>query len=294
MTLGSAVSAIAPVAREQGVAVTLTIDPKLAACHRFDAFRLRQVVLNLLSNAVKFSTSGSSVELAAEWAGDEPDAQLMRIRVVDHGQGIPADQLALLFKPYAQAGHSIAHRSGGTGLGLSLCKRLVDAMGGQIDITSQTGAGSQVTVDLHLPVVLDAPACAAHADNPEAYGQMFRVLLVDDDRVQQILLSALLTQAGCAVDVADDGKEAIALWSRIHHRLIVTDMNMPHMGGLALAEWLRQQPGGAEVRLVGVSADLDDLDRARAAGIDRMLSKPVQQALIDSVVREARLIAAPA
>jgi signal transduction histidine kinase len=285
-TLQAAAQTIEPMARERDVEVMLMFDPQIAACHRFDAFRLRQVVLNLLSNAVKFCEPHTVVHLQATLLDAEPSVQKLRIRVIDRGEGIASDRLPLLFKPYTQAGDSLAHRRGGTGLGLALCKRLLDAMAATIVIESQPGRGTCVSVELALPV---ERAAEATATKPAIDTPALRVLVLDDDRVQQILLEARLMHAGCGVDVADNGVAAQGLWLQHRHRLVITDLRMPLMGGMAFARWLRSQPGGGAVCLIGTSADLNDSEAALAAGITRLLLKPVPQTLVDQVVQEARL-----
>jgi len=202
--------------------------------------------------------------------------------------------LPQLFTPYVQAGDSVVHRSGSTGLGLALCKRLVDAMGGTIAIESLPGAGTRAMVSLSITAMRSVDEAAPTPGRGHAKAPILRVLLADDDRVQQILLTALLVQAGCTVDVADDGSAAAALWLLHRHRLVITDLKMPVMGGLELARWLRAQPGGSAVLLIGTSADLDEIESALAAGIARLLSKPVQQSLIDAAVREVQAMDTPA
>jgi len=293
-TLHSAAQAIAPIARARNIEVAVSIDPALAPRHELDAFRLRQIVVNLLSNAVKFSSESSTVQLRADVVGDDGDSQQLQICVVDRGIGISADRLPLLFTPYAQAGDSVAHRSGSTGLGLALCKRLVDAMGGAIAIESLPGIGTRAMVNLTATAARSADdAASAPVGTTGAAAPALRVLLADDDRVQQIVLTALLANAGCIVDVADDGSAAAALWLQHRHRLVITDLKMPIMGGIELARWLRAQPGGSNVLLIGTSADLDEIETALAAGIERLLSKPVQPSLINAAVREVQTLSAP-
>ena len=187
----------------------------------------------------------------------------------------------------------MVHRSGSTGLGLSLCKRLVDAMGGTIAIESLPGLGTRAVVSLSARAIRSADPAASTFGSSGAVAPALRVLLADDDRVQQIVLTALLANAGCTVDVADDGSAAAALWLQHRHRLVITDLKMPIMGGIELARWLRAQPGGAEVLLIGTSADLDETESALAAGIERLLSKPVQQSVMDVAVREAQAMGTP-
>ena len=282
-TLDAAVQAIAPVAQAKRIEVRLTLDPRLAPRHVFDAFRLRQVVLNLLSNAVKFSQRGT-VELCTAVTGETATAQQIRVDVTDEGEGIAAERLPQLFRAYAQAGNSLVHRAGSSGLGLALCKRLVAAMDGEIAIETRRPQGTRVTLRLSLPRAQEA-ALAAPATT-DGQGAALRALLVEDDPVQQIVIETMLTQAGCVVDVAGDAQAARAAWLGHRHRLVITDMQLAgDMNGVQLASWLRAQAGGGEVRLVGVSADLDSAGAARAAGVERLLQKPIGAASIDELVR---------
>lgn len=285
--LQAAVDAIAPVARPKGLALRLVLDPRLAAHHVFDAFRVRQVVLNLASNAVKYTPRGQ-VLVRATVEHDTGAAQNVRIEVRDDGPGIDPQRLSQLFRPYVQAGDSVTHRDGGSGLGLDLSKRLVDAMGGTITLKNLEPHGTLATVHLDLPIA-SGPAGPA---NPVAArvpsGQYLRALVIEDDRVQQLLIEAVLHIAGCDLDIADDAQQGVALWSRHRHPLVFTDMRMPGMSGLEFARWLRAQPGGESTRLIGTSADVGDVAEARAAGIERMLQKPIPPAVLTELVEAER------
>jgi two-component system sensor histidine kinase EvgS len=281
--LDAAVQGIRPVAQAKGIEVALTLDPRLAPRHVFDAFRLRQVVLNLLSNAVKFGPSGT-VELRVGVEGQTASAQQLRIDVTDEGEGIAPEHLERLFRPYVQAGDSRVHREGSSGLGLALCKRLVEAMSGEITMEPNRPRGTRVTVRMSLPYERDGTPDAATHD--EVDRSTCRVLLVEDDQVQQIVIEAMLAGAGYVVDVVEDGQAACRAWLTHGHRLVITDMHLPgDMSGVQLARWLRDQPGGGELRLVGISADLDEADTALAAGIERMLQKPLSPASITEALQ---------
>jgi len=287
--LKEATQAIGPVASPRGIEVALVLDPGLAPRHLFDTFRLRQIVLNLLSNAVKFSGNETTVRLQATVVGADERVQRVHLRVIDQGVGIDADRVQRLFLPFAQAGDSVVHRSGSTGLGLALCKRLVDAMNGTIAIDSEPGGGTCVTVELALPIFEALPAKRADTfDEGKTNAPPVRALVADDDPVQQILLEALLSHAGCRVDTANDGVTAQSLWQQHRHRLVFTDLRMPMMDGAEFARWLRAQPGGAAVYLVGTSADLGEAAEAFASGINRLLPKPLSQAPVDEVVQAVR------
>jgi two-component system sensor histidine kinase EvgS len=283
-TLAAAVQAVEPLARSRRIDVRLLVDPGVAGHHRFDAFRLRQVVVNLLSNAVKFSDEEQEVVLAANAATTTTDVQAVTIEVRDRGIGIEPAQLKQLFQPYAQAGITELHRNGGTGLGLVLCRRLMDAMGGTIDLEPNDGKGTRAVLSLSLPVE-DEPSGLKSTTVTD--GRALRVLLAEDDRVQQIILETILVRLGCQVDVAGDGEAAWAMW-RIHrHPLVITDLQMPRLDGFALAQRLQQAARSEVLTIVGTSADLDDEDRARACGVSRLLSKPVCPDQIHEVLREA-------
>ncbi len=288
----TALEAIEPMARAKDIELELALDAALAPRHEFDAFRLRQVAVNLLSNAVKFSGEGTVVRVEVRVLGNEEREQRIALTVRDEGQGIPPERLAQLFRPYAQAGDSVAHRSGSTGLGLSLCKRLVEAMHGSIALAPASPRGTVATVLLSLPVADAAPSGPAPLSEALVAEQALRVLVVDDDRVQQILLEAQFARAGCMVHVAASGEAAQTLWMRHRHGLVLSDLQLGgSQDGYALARWLRAQPGGAAVRLIGCSADLTRADEARAAGMERLLYKPVSTATIEEMVAEARIVA---
>jgi two-component system sensor histidine kinase EvgS len=279
---GAAVQAIGPVAEAKGVRVERVMDANLAASHLCDEFRLRQVALNLLSNAVKFSDPGGRVVLHVEVDAEDGDRQALSLHVVDEGPGIEPERRAQLFRAFSQAGDSIAHRSGGSGLGLALCRRLLEAMDGSIEIKDNEPRGTRVTARVTLPVAEREPSVAEHGARHGV-----RALLVEDDRVQQVILEALLSQAGCSVDVAGSAGEAQSLWRDHRHPLVVTDIQLPSMSGMEFARWLRAQPGGDQVRLVGTSADVDSVSDARSAGIETLLQKPVAPATLREVVLSA-------
>lgn len=275
------VHALQPVIGHKPVTLELVLDETIAPRLLVDSMRLRQVVLNLLSNALKFTAQGR-VELAVRVLADDPAAQTLELIVSDTGCGVPADKLDRLFERYAQANAATASRYGGTGLGLALCKRLVEAMGGSIEMTSRDGEGTQVRVCVRLARAAARQAAAAHADVRPAPG--LRVLLAEDDRVQQIVLVAMLEARGCVVDLASDGLQALALWRLRRHRFVLTDCRMPMHDGYGFARALRREPGGAEVRLIGMSADADDAQAARAAGMDALLQKPLADSALDDLL----------
>jgi len=269
-----------PLAAHKPVVVALMVDPALAPRVLVDRMRVRQVMLNLLSNALKFTAHGR-VELAVRVLSDDAASQHIEFTVSDTGCGVSADKLPRLFERYAQADATTASRYGGTGLGLALCKRLVEAMGGSIVMTSREGEGTQVRVELRLA---RAGATTAGVQPSPADAHGLRVLLADDDRVQQIVLVALLESRDCTVDVANDGQQALELWRRHRHRLVLSDCRMPVHDGYGFAKALRGEPGGHCVYLAGISADGDDTATALAAGMDGLLEKLLSESVVDSLL----------
>ena len=272
----------------KGLSLSLQVDPQLAPRLLLDSMRIRQIVLNLVSNALRFTSVGG-VQIDARVVAEDAQSQTLQLSVTDTGCGIDAQALPQLFEAYVQAhpqahpqAHSQAHaradsplgvaatRQGGTGLGLQLCKRLAEAMGGSIALTSEVGRGTTVCVQMRL---LRAPVGPALPAGPLASDR--RVLIAEDDRVQQIILAAAFEARGFQVDVADDGVQALALWRRHRHALVLTDCRMPLLDGYGFARALRAETGGTDVLLVGTSADIDDGDAALAAGMDRLLQKPL-------------------
>lgn len=289
--LREALQAVEPAAQVKGLSLALQIDPRLAARHQIDAFRLHQIVLNLLSNAVRFSAEGQ-VRVEARVLETQGLQQRVALSVCDQGSGIEPERVKTLFRAYAQAGDSVNHRNGGSGLGLALCKRLVDAMGGSIALVPAEEGGTLATVTLPLAIAPPPPALVEPdppAGRPPALVDApLRVLLVEDDPVQQLVLETTLSRAGCVVDVAASAEQAQEAWRVQHHPLVVADLQLRGMSGWEFARWLRAQPDGLAVHLVGTSADLGNAEQARAAGIARLLQKPVAPAMIEQIVRQVR------
>ena len=292
-----------------GVAFSFDVDPQVAPRMQADPLRVAQVLVNLVANALR-ATSAGKVSVAVSVAAHEPGAQRLRFVVADTGEGVPADLVPRLFDRYATGapvhGASPAAASAGTGLGLYLSQRLVEAMGGRIVVDSAPGEGTRMTFELRLEVeATDDPGSGGGspdatmarsdpcADGVEVAAGERRVLVVDDNRVQQMLLSSAFAARGCAVDLADDGAEALAAWRRHRHPVVLSDCRMPGVDGPTFARELRALPGGGAVSLIAMSADADDAERARAAGMDRFFVKPVRDDVIDEIAERLRGRPAP-
>lgn len=265
-------------AQRKGVVLKLDMAPVMAATFWFDPLRLRQVIHNLLSNALKFTREGT-VSLAVKGEPISAGQWRMSIVVSDTGVGITPAQQDRLFKPFVQGGVDLQQESAGTGLGLTICKQLIQLMGGTINLQSTEGAGTQVEVQ--VPVRHQAenegtiPAVHARPDNAA-----LDILVVDDLSANRMVLTQQLQFLGHRVQDASDGTSALALWQSGHFDLVLTDCNMPGMNGYALCQAIRQQEAALAsppVRLIGCTANAmqDERLRCAEAGMDELLVKPI-------------------
>ncbi|MCB1995248.1 MAG: response regulator [Rhodoferax sp.] len=288
-----------PMAMAKGLTLQVHLDPTLPVWWLGDARRLRQILMNLLGNALKFTERGV-VSLQA----DRIDGQL-RLRVQDTGIGMEETVLARLFQRFSQGERGIARRYGGTGLGLEISRRLAWAMGGDITVHSRPGEGSVFTVVLPLPPCA-APSAVAGASIDPVAGRVLSVLVVDDQAVNRMLLRRLLERMGHQVQEAADGRAAVAAVGTLAPDLVLMDLHMPGLDGLAATQAIRDLPAPAgRVPVVAVTADAytHTRDRLLAGGMDGFLAKPLSlsdlQALLQTrgartEMSEAASLAAPA
>jgi PAS domain S-box-containing protein len=280
--------------RAQAKGLQLVIDRgELPPRLRGDLTRLSQALLNLLNNAVKFTAEGR-ITLRCRVQLRRGDALLLRFEVEDSGIGIEASALARLFQPFEQADASTTRRFGGTGLGLVITRRLAELMGGEAGARSEPGRGSCFWFSARVqavpaddpgrsampppgPAVADMARPAAEAVLRHRYAGR-RVLLAEDNAVNQEVARALLEAAGLRVDVAADGHEAVALASRDDYDVVLMDVQMPLMDGLQATEAIRRLPGRAGWPILAMTANAfaDDRERCLAAGMSDHVSKPVE------------------
>ena len=286
-------------AADKGVALKVSLDPALPGARYGDPQRIRQILLNLVGNAVKFTDRGS-IELALEPRGN--DHLLFRVR--DSGIGIPKEKLGEIFKPFSQADHSTTRRFGGTGLGLTICRRLVELMAGSIDVESAEGRGSTFHFTLPLPPAEGVPP--VHLNHDHAADDQTprpakservngrRILLVDDSRDNRRLIHAYLKRSPHQITEAADGVEAVSRFTRDRFDLILMDLQMPEMDGYAASREIRrheQRAGQPRTPLVALTAHAmeGDLQRAFEAGCDHYLTKPIAKGrLLEAIEQWAR------
>ncbi len=263
-------------ARRKGLTLSTDIDASVPprACGAPD--RVRQVLLNLLGNAVKFTDAGS-VTLRASMRDD-----LLRVEVEDTGIGIAPEARARLFAAFAQADGSMTRRYGGAGLGLAISRKLVEGMGGAIDFASRGARGTTFWFTARLKAAVEeAVEAAPRAESPapgEAPPLTGRVLVVEDNLVNQKIAAQILRRLGLEVDVANNGVEALAAMTRPYDAVLM-DCQMPEMDGYEATAEIRRREGGARhTPIIAVTAHATPGDRERCldAGMDAFLTKPVQ------------------
>jgi signal transduction histidine kinase/ActR/RegA family two-component response regulator len=285
-----------PVTLERGVALRVEIAPDVPRLLVGDAVRLMQIVGNLLANAVKFTHHGQvMVGVRAvgptEGAPAQPDRVRLEVTVADTGIGINKAALGKLFQPFYQADATNTRRYGGTGLGLAVCSQLVQLMGGTISAESDVGVGSTFRVDIwvdRLAAELVAGEVEAASVGFDADGMS--VLVAEDNPVNQAIARRLLERLGCEVSLADDGRAAVEVASGIAFDLILMDVRMPVLDGLSAARAIRALPLPRQPRIVAVTANAYESDRAECleAGMDDFMPKPLRLEVLRRQLRRTR------
>ncbi len=278
------VDLMAPVGTTRGLKVTCNIHRDLPRSVVGDAARLQQVLSNLLSNAIKFTSEGEVVVSAAAEATAASEATL-RFEVSDTGVGIPEERQGTVFEAFAQADTSTTRRYGGSGLGMAIVKRLVELMGGRVSLTSRPGQGTRVSFTVRMAPAAGAPRDeAAEPTHDPPRPTPSRVLVVEDNQINQMLIQGLLERLGQEVLLAVNGEEALkALREQGPFDLVLMDIQMPVMDGLEATEAIRQDPVLAGLPVVALTAHAMEEDRERCldAGMDDYLIKPID---VDTLV----------
>jgi PAS domain S-box-containing protein len=270
-----------PMAADKQLRLTADPDESLPAQIETDPARLRQILVNLVANAVKFTERGE-VRIAAGLGGRHADNAQLWFRVIDTGIGIAADQLELIFQPFTQIDDSSTRRHGGSGLGLSISRRLAELLGGSLQVESEVGAGSTFTLwieaGLPAPSAKSGPASAASKPASVLQG---RVLVVDDARDVLHLVRRMLERAGLEVDVAENGdtgcRRVLLPEPGRPYDLVLMDVQMPDLDGFAATARLRQGGWNGPIVALTAYAMAGDRERCLAAGFNDYLSKPVDR-----------------
>jgi signal transduction histidine kinase/CheY-like chemotaxis protein len=295
-------------AHQKGLELVCNIAPDVPAGVVGDSTRIQQVLTNLVANALKFTEAGHVLVSIAETARSAGVSHL-KFSISDTGIGIPASKHAEIFEAFRQADGSTTRQFGGTGLGLTISSTLVTLMGGRIWVESEPGVGSTFYFTLSLPIatvpgatatsvapvvaaLLRAPAAASAGPEVAPGVTSRRILLVEDNIINQRVATGMLSKRGHHVTLAQDGAEAVATLERESFDLVLMDLQMPGMSGLdATAEIRkRERTTGGHVRIIAMTARAmaSDREQCLAAGMDGYLSKPIDRTLLFEAVEETR------
>lgn len=268
-------------AADKGLSLSVKIDDPVGLPRRGDPQRLAQILHNLISNALKFTSEGHvNVWISAK------DNRIVRLRVEDSGIGMTPEQMQRIFDPFTQADSSISRRFGGTGLGMSIVKRLVELMQGDIVVDSAIGKGTCVTIELPLPA---EPRIKMPVQTPDATPQpdsrrlpRLSILVADDNRTNQMILGVMLGKLGAAVTTADNGLSALEMFRKDTFDLLVLDISMPEMDGVTLLNAIRSEEDALErartpAFAFTANAMTHQVESYLAAGFDDCLTKPLKR-----------------
>src|SRR5581483_10710898 len=276
------VALLRPRAEQKGLTLARTLPAALPGRLLGDPHRLRQVLTNLVGNAVKFTERGG-VTLGIALLDQAACRARVRITVTDTGIGIPRDRHAAIFDSFTQADGSTTRRYGGTGLGLTISRQLVELMGGRIGVESAPGQGSTFWVELVFetpPTERRGPPPAARSPTPAARARGLRVLVADDDPVSRRIALEMLGRLGCEADGVPGGAGVLAALARARYDVAFVDVQMPDLDGFAVTAAVRRQEAGTRRRLpiVAMTAHAMEEDRERCltAGMDGYVRKPIR------------------
>ncbi|MGV3469353.1 response regulator [Limnobacter sp.] len=293
------------------VVTVLDIDPAVPDRLLGDCPRIMQVLNNLLSNALKFTERGQvSLTITARPVSEKNSQSRCKIHfaVRDTGMGISESARTEIFKAFSQAEPGTARKYGGTGLGLTITQRLLELMNSRIHLWSQEGVGSEFSFTLELPVVeqqttteCEAPTVDMTSDNNPAmpeFGQAatgLRVLVAEDNMVNQTFISHVLTQLGISYRFADDGLAALQAVDQENFDLVFMDMHMPNMGGLEACRAILAKPQHKNLPIVGLTADAiaDTREACMSAGMREYISKPFKRSDIEAVLARLKFKVSP-
>jgi len=283
-------------AHKKNIALTHQIDFSKSLCLNGDYFRLKQVVMNLVGNAIKFTTRGE-VSINAFITEGKPGYDILNVHVKDTGLGIDKEHLPFIFEEFSQvaSAQKVANH-GGTGLGLAICKKIIELQGGRIKVTSKVGRGSIFSFKLPMEITA-AEACVNEekANDANAQPQLAgrHVLIAEDNKLNVLLVSTILKKWKITFDVAYNGREALQLFEDNHYDIILTDIEMPEMGGIEFSQMARANGNNVkgEIPILALTANVlkEDRDRYLSVGMNGVVLKPFSEKnLIDNIALALR------
>lgn len=289
----AALSIVGPRAKAKGLDIYQVNDWQLPQGLVGDVGRLKQVLINLASNAVKFTTAGS-VAVTCRCIAIEGGKAVIEWRVTDTGIGIAPDRVDQLFNDFVQADCTINRRFGGSGLGLSICRKIVEQMNGQIGVASTGPSGTTMRFTVELPIAEAAPIAEPAASRMDGELEMYitelgrplNVLIADDNPTNRLVASKMLQNLDVKIQMAADGVEAVSSIASFNSDVVLMDMRMPEMDGLQATRILRNRGFKRPIIAFTANAFKDDIEATKAAGMDAFVSKPVRKQVLLSTINK--------
>ena len=283
-------------ASKKGLTVSVQIDPDVPEEFRGDPIRLRQILFNLVGNAIKFTERGRvTITVSLKQGRTEgSDSVVLQWRIQDTGIGMTPEQQVRLFQAYAQADASTTRKFGGTGLGLMICHQLVQLMGGAITVESSIGQGSTFAYTTNLlPAIHRDGATSSLGTDQRSMGEqvgLLRVLVADDNEINQVVACKYLQKLGCHVEIARTGREAVEAITRTAYDVVLMDCEMPDMDGYEATREIRLREDGTMshlpiMALTGHASD-EDAQKCHQAGMDKVITKPLTLPILRASLRE--------
>jgi PAS domain S-box-containing protein len=277
----------------KGILIEVNVADGISDLRFGDPVRLQQVLLNLFGNAAKFTNKGSIIISVSPVVEDE---ELLFFEVKDTGIGVPEEMREVIFEPFRQADESTTRQRGGIGLGLSICKEIVEKMDGNIGFRSEADVGSTFYFRARLPKVSEAPKREDDKmvvkKSDQLIGSPLHLLIVEDDALSALVHTKFAESLGCKVVRANDGIEALEILDKSKFDFILMDMQMPKLNGIETTRRIRAKEAESKrhIPIVALTANAFDSDREHClgAGMDAYISKPIRLSQLESVVRQLR------
>jgi signal transduction histidine kinase/DNA-binding NarL/FixJ family response regulator/HPt (histidine-containing phosphotransfer) domain-containing protein len=263
---------------EKGIKYTVSIDPILKSCIKIDLLRIQQIITNLISNAIKFTPSGENIHFYSRFLLRNENEIKLRIGVKDSGIGIAKAKQNLIFQSFSQADSSITRKYGGTGLGLSICSQLAVLMESELKLLSEEGVGSDFYLDIWVKICNENELQELCNEIQKPIEKLLfdaKILLAEDNEINQILFQEILSQYGIQTEVANDGEEALQKMAKTPYDLILMDINMPNLDGVKALKIARYQDIQTPIIALTANAMAGDREKYLELGFDEYLTKPL-------------------
>jgi signal transduction histidine kinase len=263
-----------------------TIDPKLPEFLQGDPLRLKQILINLVSNSIKFTQHGG-VHITVQALDFSPDLRI-QFNVTDTGIGIPKEKITSLFQAFSQVDSSTTRKYGGTGLGLQISKSLVELMGGSITVKSEPRKGSSFIFDVSLTKGSKPKVDHSKVITPNLAISDVHILVAEDNKTNQFVISAMLKKLGYSFHIFDNGKEALESLNKHTYDLILMDCQMPELDGLKATSQIRKQDKWTKLPIIALTAGATDAEKTECikVGMNDFLSKPITISVLESTLKK--------